>query len=278
MLSKDHAKIKPLAFDSQSYMDAHLNFRNNLTNQGQLMQDALYDAILRRIKEKGLVHLRLASIGSGTGIIDAPLVARLAAHLPVQYVGIDPNIYEIAMAKENFMAQGINDAVFHHNLIENVDLGALGQFDVVIMVHVTYYSADIAPMLSAANHMIGANGLLLNIASTDNPQNQLFVETTRAIHGHTPTLAGDYVAGVVALDHDYWQQEINARILLDDYFADPSSDASWQFLDFFLHADSRSIRDGLIARYRQTIEAASVTTDEGIILPHIATLTGSMRA
>jgi len=269
-MQKSHS-VKQLDFTSQRYMDAHLNFRQNLTNQGRLMQEYLRDKISSYITSNNLEHIGIASIGSGTGIIDAPLIGDLQNLCPVNFLGIEPNKFENKMASDKFqnILNANSQAHFFEGLMEDIDPSKYNKFDVITGVHVTYYSSDITHMIKKAFELLNPdNGLFIILVSANTPQNELFKETTKAIHNYTPFMANEYKAILDSLGVSYTSESINAKVDVTDFLNDPYSKSSTQFLDFFLHADSASIESEDIERYINVIRSHAIVGERSF-LPHI---------
>ena len=263
----------PLSFASNEYMQAHLNFRLNLTDQGDLILSFLQNW-LRAHAEKNRLHLfKLASIGSGTGIIDVPLIRHLQGYCSVRYLGIEPNEYENKMAKKalsDVLSEG--GAYFFTGLIEELELSEhVGKYDAIVAVHVTYYSANIKPMIRNALKMLHAeHGRLVTIVSANTPQNELFKETTKELYGYEPTLADDYKKLLDDIGVQYEVSIIKGVIDISDFLKNPGSDSSKLFLDFFLHVNSSSIKGSQKGKYIEVIKQTTIERDGKLTLPHIA--------
>ncbi|EFO30718.1 methyltransferase domain superfamily [Roseibium sp. TrichSKD4] len=257
-----------LDFQSQHYMDVHLNFRRHITDQGHLMERALVEMILLEVRCCDLKRLRLASIGPGTGILDAPLVALLQEHVEVEYLGVDPNKFELDMARRRFSAAGIENYELREGIFEDLGPEYAGTFDVIIAVHVTYYSSDVRPMISKAMEMLAPEGKLMTMVSSNTPQNELFKDTTRPERGFDPVMSAEYRQLLSELGQEYTVGTLKAEIDLTAYQENPESEGSYRFLDFFLHADSRSLPEDRLRRYRRVIENQMIRDGARAILPH----------
>lgn len=274
MVLQNQNLIKPLAYTSKSYMDAHLNFRKNLTNQGDKILKFLQNKLSEHIRDTGCQTYNLASIGSGAGIIDSPLVGAIQRECPVNYLGIEPNLHENEKAKEEMMrviSDG-SEADFFSGCIEELSHSSMhSAFDAIIAVHVTYYARDIAPMLEKAFSMLNTeSGCIFAVVSANTIQNELFMHVTHAMYGYVPFLANQYKQFLDAKGYRYKEEVIKAEIDLTDFCADPDSQSSIIFLNFFLHCDSSSMSNSDRNSCIDIIIDQTVEKNGRSILPHIA--------
>ncbi len=266
--------LRPLKYDSHAYMEAHLNFRQHLTNQGELMLAYLQESLSQFITDAPeLRPFRLASIGSGTGILDVPLVQELQTLAPINYLGIEPNSHQMDMAKAKMLdiLTPTSSAQFSTSTMEAyVPNTKTSPFDAMIAVHVMYYSPDIRPMLAKAFDLLHpAHGRLLAMVAADNAQNRLFMETTEALHGFVPYLSNTYRDILDSMQITYDIDTIQAVIDITDFANNPTTPDSMMFLDFFLHMDASSLPPAELERYTRSICDAAEEHAGKLLLPHV---------
>jgi hypothetical protein len=250
--------MRALSFESKEYMDAHIHFRKKVTNQGELILEYLKQKLAGHIKSQSLDCLRLASIGSGTGIIEVPLVDYLQSFCPISFLGIEPNEHENKMAKAAMEKIALEHSKFdfYAGSIEDFETDIRSCiFNAVIGVHVTYYTDDIRSMLNKALSLLHPkHGILIMVVSDNTPQNELFIETTEVIHGFKPVMANAFRGILEDLGLGYQEEKIEAKINITSFIKDPKSQNSKKFLDFFLHADSSSLTKSQKEKYIKVIK------------------------
>lgn len=255
-------EAKPL--DDARYMRAHLAFRERST-QRTLMLDWLA-AEIAAARPAG-APLRLLSVGSGAGVLDAPLVARLQAGGPVDFVGVDPNLEENAVCRAR-MAEALapgSRARIVDGVIEEFETDA--RFDAVIAVHCFYYSADIRRALERTVSLIAPGGALFALVAPDNALSEFFRKATLRLKGFEPCLSGALSAQLAALGLEVARATLDARVDLTAMAADEEPAASL-LTDFIIHADLSACAPEVRAALRAEILSFSYRARGRTFVPH----------
>lgn len=274
MNKKRLENIRPLNFTSKAYMDAHLNFRNKITNQGKLMVEFLQNYGSDYIKKHDEERYKIASVGAGTGMIDAPFVEYLQRVSPITYQAIEPNPHEnkIAKAKMEQVMGPESEAHFFTGVLQEFELSNTGDvFDLIIAVHVLYYTSDVATMLRQMLNMLHRErGVLITIVASNMPVAKLFTETSDALFGYKPILSDEFKALLDQQGVSYKTHMIEAQINIADIIDELGVPQNKQFFDFFIHADSASLPPEVKKEYIDIIRSEVIEQHGTLILPHIA--------
>lgn len=259
--------LAPLHFEDRGYMDAHIAFRKECTNQGALMLEYLTQIISAQLRTKqGPSHM--LSVGSGTGLMDAPLLAAIRQQHEVSYLGIEPNTHEVYMAHTLFTQHcGSTDQInFHNGIIETMPMEPRPDADVAIAVHVTYYSADVKPMISRTLECLQARSgtLYMCVSRTGGPM-QLFSDAVARLHGYRPYLSEDVLGLLTELDCDVSTHSLEATIDIARFLNAPDHANTKRFLDFWMHADVGSLSTNMRSMLLDKLTRHSQRSEEGAI-------------
>lgn len=246
-------------------MTSHLAFRTRST-QGTALAEWL-NGTLVAFRGDAADPFRLLSVGSGTGILDGPVVAALQGAGPVTFVGIDPNRAENEMCRTavgNVLAAGSSCTVID-GIIEEYEIEA--PFDALSAVHIFYYSPDMTGVLKTCLAALKPGGRFFILNAPNNALSAFFAETTQHLRGFAPCLSDRLVDELEALGARVSVETVPGRVDISALDA-PESETAGLLIDFIIHADTRNCPEEVREAYRRKLLDLSYVEEGTRWLPH----------
>lgn len=159
-VAADPRPIAPLS--SARFLETHVTFERSSTQQDQI-RDALAAYPLP-------ARASALSIGPGSGILDGPLLARLAPGRALRYVGVEPNPLQSQKLEARLAGLPVDAAVVT-STFEGFTTREV--FDVVWVIHTHYYFASVSAGLERASRLVAPGGRLILAAAPRGALNRL---------------------------------------------------------------------------------------------------------
>lgn len=230
------APLEGLApLEDVAYVRAQRAFRAATTQHQLILEDVR--ARLRAREACGRDDVALLSVGSGSGLLDLPLLERLLEeHDRVRYVGVDPN--PVACRSLRLGLGRLGDGLEAEVACRPFEDGVLGEsFDAVLLVHVLYYDPDPSGILARALECVAEGGRLLVYSAPDNELSQLFKRVTHQLRGFEPWLTPQTEAALERLGCRPRRERRIAELRLPASADGEAEDV----LSFLLHADASGL-------------------------------------
>lgn len=249
-LDRELAALDALVpLSEQRFLDTHVLYEGRSDQQRRIIE--WFGARFAPRPPPGRAY-RVLSVGSGSGILDVPVAARLAeaAHA-LDYVGVDPSRVECERFAQAFRAAAIAGARLDV-VPETFEASATrGAFDLVHLVHCLYYMPDPAAALVKARRLLAPGGRLVLFVAPCAELNDLARRFYDKQYGR-PTFFADDVA--VLLEGWGWSFErewVDARVEVTPLVRrDP--DVGLALRDFIVQVDSAQLPEAvqsLVDRY-----------------------------
>ena len=245
------------------YSEAHEVFRN-ATNQTALMLDRMVDRLWDRS------HLSICSVGSGAGLFEMPMLARLQETGIVvdRFVGVDVSEHACAVFGAKL------EAAAHPGLDYELVVRAFDsfetdeRFDLVLFNHVVeYLGADAFGWIGRSKGMVRDDGSVMVFSPTRGGINQPYEETFVELTGAPPVFADDIAHLLDAGGVAYAKETMIASCdisALDRPDADPEK---VMLLSFLTQRDCRDLPEARRLRYVDYYSSLRPPGERGIAHP-----------
>ncbi len=169
------------------YSESHEVFRM-ATNQTQMMLDRVVDEVA------GYRRLSILSVGSGVGLFEIPMLARLGeVGIAVEkFVGVDPSAHACAVMEQKLIE--VEPAGLDFDLVtasfETFETSA--RFDLVLFNHVfEYLSGDALAWIGKSHELLGRGGRAMIFSPARGGINRIYEEAYAEVTGSPPLFADD---------------------------------------------------------------------------------------
>jgi SAM-dependent methyltransferase len=232
----------PVPLSDERFLETHVIFEGSSTQQDQILE------CLARHGDRA--PALVLSLGCGSGILDGPLAARLAARLGPQrlrYVGLDPNPLHCRLLRRRFEQLPIDGEVVVGRF---EGYHSVERFDRVLMIHTHYYLDDVPQGLARAAARVAPGGAFVIAAAPRGDLNRLaqlfWPDRTEEDLWFSEELSDHFATADVTAS----RVRIDARLDVSACF--DGRDEGDAIRDFVVQADTRQ----LSARIRRQIDDA----------------------
>lgn len=256
-------RIVPLGFED--YVRAHEAFDLASSQQAQIRHQIESEAV--RLWSVNRKPLRILSVGCGSGLLDLPLLERLAGRIG-SFVGIDPNPVAIRRCRRRHQRADQSSTIrFICSSFE--DLHTADRFDLIHCCHVLYYARERSRFLTAMFSLLRDSGVLLIAHAPKEEMNRL-AQIFWSHQSHTSFYDGDVGCALESLDGCEYTSRRLAAAIPTDLFVDHTPQGRL-LLEFLIQAkwDPLSLETrALVARYLRTSTCQGSVC--GRVIPHPA--------
>lgn len=216
------------------YVRAHEAFRA-ATNQQALIEDWFRTEMA--VQPYGA--LSVLSVGCGSGLLDAALLAMLQARAnPLHYTGIDPNPAQIAAFTARMMAAAGGSSHVRSEVATLDDFCPAASFDAIFVVQTFYYVPDVRAALARCWEWLKPGGRLVVVNAPCEALNRLSdVVWSRQLAG--PWYSEDVARACEALGLACRRDSLHAQLDVGDCAAPDG--AGSPVLDFILQTDAAAL-------------------------------------
>jgi len=248
-------------------MRCHVAFENASNQQAQILE-----TLAERLGRAGRSELSVVSVGAGSGILDVPLMARLAERADVRYCVIEPLEEQCVRLRERFAAAGLEGRVeltVYNGVLDDFLPGL--QFDHVLAIHSIYYMPDLARSLESLANLRSPRGELIVCVAPLEEMNLLAQVFWSPQRPHALWFERDVEEHLEVRGEALTRTRIEGRLDLDASVLEASCTKT-DIVDFLIQAplekQPRAVRE-LVAGY---LELVSRSDEDGISVPHPAVL------
>lgn len=156
-------RARPLSFER--FLETHVAFETSSTQQDQIREQLAATPLPSSAS--------ILSVGCGSGILDAPLAARLASGRRLRYVGVEPNPIQSAAFAAQLAQLPVDGEVVTATFEDFAARGDGERFDLVLLIHAHYYLRDVPDGLARAAALSRPDGRLVIAAAPRGPLNVL---------------------------------------------------------------------------------------------------------
>lgn len=255
------------ALSDEDYMRCHVAFEGASDQQTQIL-----DALAAHLARSDRRELSVLSVGAGSGILDVPLMSRLAERTKVRYCVIEPIAEQCDRLRERFVEAGLDghvDLTVHSHALD--ELTSPARFDFVLAIHSIYYMPDLAGSLAHLCSLRARGGeLIVGVAPLEemNLLAQVFWSPQRP---HALWFENDVERQLVERGDSFSKTRIEGRLGMEAQALEPAG-PSTDIVDFLVQAplgeQPAPVRE-LVADY---LSEVSHTGEDGISVPHPAVL------
>jgi SAM-dependent methyltransferase len=211
---------------------------------------------------------RVLSIGCGSGLLDVPVAARLAARTgDLRYTGVDPSRIECEAFARCFDDAALTGARLRVVAAPFEAFQAPPDFDLVHLVHCLYYMLDPTAVVDRAWRLLAPGGRLVVLHAPRGALNDLAARFYDKQFGR-PTLFADEFAGL--LDRRGWfyereridaQLEVSAMVRGDE-------DVGSALRDFIVQVDSRRLPPAVLTLVERYLDLVTVEDGGRFVIDH----------
>lgn len=246
------------------YSEAHEVFRR-ATNQTEMMLDRLAAHV------GGRTRLSICSVGSGVGLFEMPMLARLDEEGTevTRFVGVDVSEHACAVLDRELAAAGFVGLDFQVTVAPFQEFETTARFDLVLFNHVLEYLHG-GPLASImrSKALLEANGSVMMFSPARGGINGPYEEAYTEVVGAAPIFADDIARTLDEAGIDYAAETMTAAC--DVSLLDTAGEEGMKLLSFLTQRDCRgvseSVRERYAAYYRALRSPGSTT------IPHPARL------
>jgi len=203
------AALEPLA--DERFLETHVLYEGRSDQQRRLV-DWFREAVAGSLDPAR--PFRVLSVGCGSGILDVPVAADLAARAgSLDYVGIDPNAVECEAFARRFAAAELGPtATLAVEAIPFEDHSPCRPYDLVHIVHCLYYLPDAEAALQRAWAMLAPGGRLVVVHAPCGALNQLSSRFYDKGYGRPTWFAEDCASALDRWGWTYRRVRVDARV------------------------------------------------------------------
>lgn len=245
------------------YSRAHEVFRS-ATNQTALMVEHMVDRLQNRSR------LSICSVGSGAGLFEIPMLARLHDEgiAAERFVGVDASEHACAVL-ESKLAASAHPGLDYELVATPFETFETGErFDIVLFNHVVEYLAgDALPWLEKSMGLVMSGGSLLVFSPTRGGINVPYEEGFVELTGAPPIFADDIERMLDDAGIAYVEETIIASCdvsLLDRFGSDAEK---VMLLSFLAQRDCRDLSDDDCERYVEYYRSLRPPGERGVAHP-----------
>jgi len=242
------------------YSEAHEVFRR-ATNQNELMLDRLVGHV------GGRTRLSVCSVGSGAGLFEMPMLARLRDDgiAVTRFVGVDISEHACAVLEQKLETAAYDSLEYELVALPFQQYDASERFDAVVFNHVLeYLHGDALESIVRSKTLLEPEGAVFVFSPIRGGINRPYEESYTELVGERPIFADDIERSLDASGIDYITETMTAAC--DISSLDRSGEDGMKLLSFLTQRDCRAVSksecDGY-ADYYRTLRSAGSTT-----IPH----------
>lgn len=247
------------------YSASHEVFRR-ATNQTETMLDRVAAHV------SGRQSVTILSVGSGTGLFEIPMLARLRHDgvTVARFVGVEPSSEASAILTGKLEGAGFGGLEFEVITAPFESYQTTVKFDIIMFNHVLeYLPGDPVAWIHKSMGMLGPQGKLLIFSPTSGGINQIYDEVFTAARGTPPLFAEDIERALIGAGIGFDVELIAAAC--DVSALEPvGDDEMLMLLSFLTQRDCRGLP--LETRDRYVKHYLSLTAPGSSSIPHPATL------
>ncbi len=271
--------FQPISLSDQRFDQSHEYFEGQSNQQAQVLQWLQHFGgnQIQRWSEKGLGArgpFRVLSVGCGSGILDLPLIERLAEQIEssgsnssMHYTGIDPNPVACERFREEYVRLNTNssellvleETVETHQWVEKMDL--------THVVHSLYYFADPAVSLRALIKNVAVDGELV-IFQAPKAELNLLADCFWQGHGEDPIwFSAELERHLQDTGTMFTKSRVDAEVDVTDCFDLGCLQGRLTF-DFIIQSDSESLPAPIFRKVLDYLKAISRRHEGRVLAPH----------
>ncbi len=250
--------VVPIA--DADYMRCHIAFEGASDQQTRILQ-----WLEARLTREARPEVSVLSVGAGSGILDVPLIARLARKVHVRYAIVEPIEAQCERFRERIEDEtDLADAEVEVFRARLEDFRSSAAFDFVLAIHSLYYVEDVRQAVRRILELRSDRGTAI-VAAGPLEELNLLAEMFWRVHQSPVWFAKDVERCLRDLDSPFESHRISASLDVTDLLESRPSD---ELMDFLIQARFRSLSketQQLIERY-----VAAISTWQGsrATVPH----------
>ena len=250
-------------------MKAHLALRKKSTENDNILK-WLSDFCANEASCKN--SYSLLSIGSGSGVLEVPLISNVRKVSNVNFVGVDPNRVENEECRKQLetISPGCDG---NTNMILDTTFEEFEEthsFDTVIAVHSHYYFDDLSEFIAKALRLLHTDGKLVVVSGiNEDPLRTYQKQASLKFYNTQYLLSDDIISAVQKLGASYECHTINSWINGQCFDESPTSSDSNDLLNFLIHADSSGLDQREHHRVLNIVLDHAVKHEGRLYFPHV---------
>lgn len=248
------------------YSASHEVFRL-ATNQTELMLDGLVEHVGRRTK------LRVCSVGSGAGLFELPMLARLRDEgiEVARFVGVDVSEHACGVLERKLESAGYEGLEFELVVAPFQDYETSHRFDVVLFNHVLeYFHGDALAAILQSQDLLEPDGAVVVFSPIRGGINGPYENVYTEFVGIAPIFAGDIRRSLDEAGISYTAELMTAACDVSPLDRDDEDEQRMMLLSFLTQRDCRTVSKSVRDRYADYFR--TLRTPGSATIPHPAML------
>lgn len=245
------------------YSDAHEVFRA-ATDQTEKMLDRLVDRL------QGRSRLSICSVGSGVGLFELPMLARLRAEGIglARFTGVDASAHAASVLQRKLEA--VDSAGLEFDVVVGAfqDYETSARFDLVLFNHVLEYLQGAATeSLARSRTLLTADGAVVVFSPTRGGINRPYEDTYAELTGAPPVFADDIERLLDEAVIGYTRETILASCDISALDRAGNDEEKMALLSFLTQRDCRELPEEARERYVDYYRLLRRAGESGIAHP-----------
>lgn len=231
------------SLDPRRFLETHVLYEGRSDQQARII-DWFAREVGPALPDPG--DCSVLSVGCGSGILDVPVLRRLARPgRRVRWVGVDPNEVECEAFERQFAAAALPGAELEVVAAPFEDYEPPAPFDVVHLVHCLYYLPDPVGALEKARRLVAPGGKLVVFHAPCAELNSLAKRFYDRLGAGPTAFAEDLAALFARRGWPTARARVDAEVDVTP-FVDGDPDVGVALRDFIVQADSRRMPEALV--------------------------------
>lgn len=238
--NREVINLNLIELEGQNYLECHEVYCDS-TNQQAKMLDAMFIYVEKTFEDRS--RYNILSIGCGSGFFEIPLLKKLLdKNQKIHFVGIDSNKEETSAIQQKLDSLARQNKNFSFEIFnEDFDSFSFNRsFDVILCVHVLYYSSNLESTLLKISYLLGYDSKLVIMNAPLQDMAIPFFCISNKLWGTAPWYSQEIEKTFALRKIPYSKQHISASLDISSCFV--QSVRGKQLLDFILGVDTEYFR------------------------------------